>query len=103
MAENQKPSNKYVFGIRGMDMMFERMYKEHGNTMNRMFKGKNLSPDKAFSVLQYIDNNPDMSYVEMKNELIPAKKQNLRTGGKVRSNYAPGGKVCRGRRANYKD
>ena len=82
MAENPM-SNKYVFGIRGMDMKFERMYKEHGKTMNRIFKGKNLSPDKAFSVLQYIEANPDMSYVELKNTLIPAKKQALSIGGKV--------------------
>jgi hypothetical protein len=83
MADNQKPSSKYVFGVRGMDMMFERMYKKHGSTMNRMFKGKNLSPDKAFSVLQYIDNNPDMSYVEIKNKLLPPKKQELVYGGTV--------------------
>ena len=83
MADNQKPSNKYVFGVRGMDMMFERMYKKHGSTMIKMFKGKDLSPNKAFSVLQYIDDNPDMSYVEIKNKLVPTKKQKLMYGGRV--------------------
>ena len=101
MSENPL-SNKYVFGIRGMDERFERLYKKHGSIMNKMFKGEKLSPNKAMDILGFIDSNPDMSYVEMKNELIPPKKQNLRTGGKVRSNYAPGGKVCRGRKANYK-
>lgn len=82
MAESPL-SNKYVFGIRGMDMKFERMYKKHGKTMDKMFKGRDLSPDKAFSVLQYIEANPDMSYVELKNALIPAKKQALSIGGRV--------------------
>ena len=82
MAENPM-SNEYVFGIRGMDMKFERMYKKYGSTMNRMFKGKKLSSDEAFGVLQYMENNPDMSYVELKNALIPPKKQKLKMGGPV--------------------
>ena len=61
----------------------KEMYKKHGSTMNKMFKGKDLSPNKAFSVLQYIDDNPDMSYVEIKNKLVPTKKQKLMYGGRV--------------------
>ena len=82
MAENPL-SNKYVFGIRGLDEQFERLYKKHGSTMNKMFKGKKLSADKAMGILSFMDNNPDLSYVEIKNELVPAKKQSLRMGGRV--------------------
>ncbi len=73
MAKNPM-SNKYVFGIKGLDMMFERLYKKHGSTMNRMFKGRDLSPDDAMGILSFIDRNSDMSYVELKNKLIPPKK-----------------------------
>lgn len=92
MAENPM-SNKYVFGIKGLDMMFERLYKKHGSTMNRMFKGRDLSPDDAMGILSFIDRNSDMSYVELKNKLIPPKKQSLRMGGRVhRGRTAQGNK-----------
>ena len=89
MAENPM-SNKYVFGIKGLDMRFERLYKKHGSTMNRMFKGRDLSPDDAMGVLSFIDRNPDMSYVELKNKLISPKRQQMKHGGTA----------CRGRSAS---
>ena len=104
MAENPL-SNKYVFGIKGLDMRFERLYKKHGSIMNKMFKGRDLSPDDAMGILSFIDRNPDMSYVELKNELMPSKKQEIAYGGTVkpkRKAMRYGGKAYRGRKANYK-
>ena len=78
-----KKDSPYVFGIRGMDEMFERLYEKHGTKLKKMFKGKSLSPDAAFSALQHMEANPDKSYLELKEDLLPAKKQEMAHGGKV--------------------
>jgi len=78
-----KKDSPYVFGIRGMDEMFERLYKRHGAKLKKMFKGKSLSPDDAFSVLQHMEANPDKSYLELKEDLLPSEKQKLSLGGKA--------------------
>lgn len=94
MADKNPLSNKYVFGIKGLDERFERLYKKHGSKLNKMFKGQSLSPDDAMGILDFMDRNPNVSYLELKNKLIPPKRQGVAYGGKVhRGRSAQGNKA----------
>lgn len=70
------------FGVDMMDSAFKKLYKKHGKTLKKIYGNKKLSLDDALSALSVIENS-DKSYLELKEQLNPAKKQSLRMGGKV--------------------
>ena len=78
-----KKDSPYVFGIRGLDEHFGRLYKKHGSTLKKIYKERDLTPNQAFSALEFIDANPDMKFFELKDKLNPGKKMKLRHGGRV--------------------
>ena len=86
----------------------ENYYSDGAGGLNKK-SIPDLSPMEALRLLRAIESakrdNPSITYTELKEKIKgPAPKLNARYGGKVRKNYAPGGKVkaCRGRKANYK-